>query len=523
MSSGGSGTPKFLSEDDASLVWGILREVPDPLFVKDHDHRFVFFNEAFCRFVRHAPHDLLGKSDYDFFPKEQADVFWAKDEEVFHTRAVVVNEEALTDGDGNSLIIVTKKYCVMSPSGDPLLVGIIHDVTKERAAEAALRAERDKAEQALQAKREFLAKMSHEIRTPMNGIIGMIECLLDLDLQGEHRDYATTVHSSASSLLGVINDILDFSKIEAGRIELDPQDISLSELLFGVQKTLSSLLIAKQIELMIDIDRTIPEFIKIDENRLRQVLLNLVGNSVKFSSFGGCILLTVRADPDREGVVHFGVLDNGIGIQHEAQAAIFEPFAQADTSMNRKYGGTGLGLTIAAELVELLGGCISVSSKEAVGTIFQFSVRFAQAGPVATPVNERRRFAHLGKSGDTNGPKILVAEDNSVNQKLIRLILEREGFEIVIAANGREVIERHYAEEFALILMDIQMPIMGGEEATRIIRGGEVRNSIPILALTAHALVGEREKFLALGMNSYITKPIDRKVLFRELDRFLPR
>ncbi len=402
---------------------------------------------------------------------------------------------------------------------EPLrMIGVHIDIEALKDKEAELKIAREEALKASQAKSDFLANMSHEIRTPMNGVIGMSELLLETALTEDQQELASTVHKSAEILLTIINDILDFSKIEAGKIELSPFAFQLREFFEELEQLHRLRLEQKHITLVWEIDEAIPERVICDPDRLRQVLINLIGNALKFTPDGGAIVVSVEklSQKGDEQRLKFSIVDTGIGIPEEKQQGIFDAFEQADSSTTREYGGTGLGLAISARLVKLMGGDIELESREGRGSVFSFDIKVQEAPELKiseTKVSKERPNSELLKS-----LKVLLAEDNLVNQKLAARILEKEGCEVVLANNGVEALERFREESFDIILMDIQMPIMGGEEAVRLIREEEKnKHKVPIVALTAHAMREDREKYLGLGLDGYVSKPINRQALFEEI------
>ena len=416
-----------------------------------------------------------------------------------------------------------------------ILANTLADALESNRIEKEMLEARTRAEDATRAKSEFLANMSHDIRTPMNGVLGMTALLLDTPLSEEQRRFAETVRSSAESLLGILDDILDFSKIEAGKLDLESLDFNISSLLDDLLAGLAVHSAQKGLTLRSEVESGVPATLRGDPGRLRQILVNLVGNAIKFTHEGGVdVRVSVDEERGKSVLLRFSVKDTGIGIPQEKLGGLFDKFSQADASTARKYGGAGLGLAISKQLAELMGGSVGATSTEGKGSEFWFTALFGRvmAGVgenVPTPSSESAGFKHAKNVRmsrprfERRGIRILLAEDNLTNQQVAVGILKKFGLWADVVSNGEEALAALKNVRYDLVLMDCQMPRMDGYEASRGIRAmeGDERR-VPIVAMTAHAMVGDREKCLDAGMDDYIAKPVSPEVMMGVLEKWLP-
>ncbi len=507
----------------------IINTIGDPIFVKDRQHRLVLVNDAACNLFNRSRGDLLGKTAYDLFKaKDMADIFWHNDEEVFQTGKEKVNEETNVYTPETMRTVLVNRSPYADNFGNQYLVSITRDITEYKKAQEA-------AEAAAKAKSEFLANMSHEIRTPMNAVIGTACLLQDTDLTGEQRELIETISSSGNALLSIINDILDLSKIESNKLEIEGQPFNLLSCIEEALGLIGRSASEKGLKVSYLLQEDTPERIIGDSTRLQQILVNLLNNAVKFTDTGEIQLSINSRRVDDTYEIHFAVKDTGIGIPEERITSIFRSFTQVDASTTRRYGGTGLGLAISKKLVELMGGSIWAESKLGEGSIFHFTITAkpsiatkpsiaAKPSIVVEPSNNKLDEINQdsdkpksrsemtdsdgGLGGLNRSLRILLAEDNSVNQKIMLRMLKKIGYHADVAENGLEVLKAMEKKLYDVVLMDVQMPEMDGFEATREIRRRWPKGSPKIIAITAYALAGDKERCLEAGMDGYIAKPV---------------
>jgi hypothetical protein len=399
------------------------------------------------------------------------------------------------------------------------------DLARERAARIEeVEKARDEAEAATRAKSLFLANMSHEIRTPLNGVLGMTQALEATPLNPDARAMVSTIKESSATLMIIVNDVLDLSKIESGRMEIFPVDGRVADILESVQRLFRPEADEKGIGMSVSIDPSLPERLSFDPVRVRQCLSNLVSNAVKFTRQGRVSIHASAAPELGRTCVSIRVTDTGPGIDRKTQDRLFHAFTQADESTTRQFGGTGLGLTIARDLARLMGGDILVSSKPGEGAEFTFHFVADAASPVPKSriASRESREAAAERHSRMRGARVLLTDDNTINRQVARLFLQPQGAVITEAVNGKEALDLLSTQPFDLVLLDCNMPVMDGMEAiARIRASGEPWSTLPVIALTANAMSGDRERLLALGMSGYVSKPIDRIELYAEIERVL--
>ncbi|MDP2646348.1 MAG: ATP-binding protein [Desulfobacterales bacterium] len=526
----------------------IIESIEDGYFEVDLDGNFTFFNESMCEIMGRSSEEIGnlnnqllmsdGRSDRALESLKDADDLLLE-----QRRGAKTISSQITRKDGSKRFLETSLSPMRDARGQRTgFRGITRDITESRRA-GELRRAKQEAEEANLAKSAFLANMSHEIRTPMNGIIGMCELAMGTELTAKQKEYLSIIDNSAQSLLQLINDILDFSKIEAGKIDFEHIPFSLKETIEGVTGMLHAQISENNLKMGVHVAPDVPLLLVSDPLRLRQVLVNLMSNAIKFTHEGDINLSVQHLSTTGDRVkLQFCFQDTGIGIPAEIKDQLFDVFTQADGSITRKYGGTGLGLAICKRIVNLMKGDIWVESLMGVGSSFFFTAEF---GRVADHVDETAFLSPQAETTGTNGAegknamplkraseagyrkefsdfRILLAEDNFINRKVVGEILGMVGFTVDMVENGVGAVEAVKKRRYDAVLMDVQMPEMDGLAATRVIRGEFNLKELPIIATTAHTMSGDREKCLEAGMNDYVPKPINHAQLYAILRKHIP-
>jgi PAS domain S-box-containing protein len=499
----------------------ILDNTPLIVFIKDLEGKYLLANKSYRDAFQLTKEQIIGKTDFDLVSEENARRYREIDEYVIREQKNTEVEETIQLGGEMTNLLIVKFPLFDKDNNIYGIGGIASDITERYLYGMHLIESKSKAEMAEQLQEEFLANMSHEIRTPMNGIIGMTNILLNTSMTDEQKDFLKVIKKSSDNLLVLINDILDLSKIKAGKLRIEKIDFRLRETLEHSINTFRCLIKEKGLTLRISVDLDVPDSLTGDPHRLNQILNNLISNAIKFTVKGE-INLEIKAiqQENKEVDLLFCVADTGIGIAKEKLKTIFETFSQAETETSRKFGGSGLGLSITKKLIELQKGSIDVSSTPGEGTTFTFHIKYAIANNTVAKQYGNVKQDTLKQDG-LSGKRILIVEDNEANQKVIYHMLHNAGIEPDLADNGKVAIQLlEDCFEYDLIIMDLQMPEMDGFETTVYIRQ-KLNLNIPIIAMTASALRNEKIKCLEIGMNEYMNKPFVPSDLFRELRRFL--
>ncbi len=494
---------------------GVLENANAAIYIKDTAGRYLLVNREFERIRSVTAEEVLGRSATELGSAETAEQVRESDKAVIEANTAISFEQEVRSPEGDRTYLAVKFPVHNEQGAVTAVAGISTDITEQKLALT-------EAVEAARHKSEFVANMSHELRTPLNGVVGMANLLRETSLDPVQQEYADALMASGESLLLVINDILDFSKIEGGRLELDPADFELRVALEETCLVLAEQAHAKGLQMSHWVDPEVPVTVNGDRRRLNQILSNLLSNAVKFTAAGEVVLSVFH---DLGDAVRFEVSDTGVGIETEQAARLFDSFVQADQSTTRRYGGTGLGLAISRDLAHRMGGEIGAEPRQEGGSLFWFTANLpavapsgeALAGGAPAPPGSRPQV----KTPD-RVPLVLIAEDNEVNHAVARALLIKQGLQSAVAHNGREAVEMASAGGYAAILMDCQMPELDGYEATRRIRAAEGARHIPIIALTAHSMPGDRDRCLAAGMDDYLSKPVRAEQLEGAMKRWLP-
>jgi two-component system, sensor histidine kinase and response regulator len=500
-------------------IAALIDSIPDPMFYKDTQGVYVGCNHAFAEMMGKARGQIIGHTINDFRNEKAAAVVTARDREVLSTHRKNSFEAWIDYADGRRLLFDIVRTPLWDPHGRLIgILGLARDITQRKRAEEALQLAKEAAEASTRAKAEFLANMSHEIRTPMNAVIGLARLALKTDLDDRQRDYIRKLQSSGQHLLGIINDILDFSKVEAGKLDLESADFAIQEVLDTTATLVGGKCQDKGLELVFEVGPDVPPHIVGDPLRLGQILSNYANNAIKFTAAGSVMIsVDVAQRTGADALLRFRVRDTGIGLSKEQIGTLFQSFAQADATTTRKFGGTGLGLAISKRLAGLMGGEVGVESIPGQGSTFWFTAKVGIGTGTGTAAQDPAADAETARFP---GARVLLVEDNDINQMVACEVLQDMGIIVDIAEDGTQAVEKVRQQRYDLVFMDMQMPVMDGVTATRRIRAsGEI--SIPIVAMTANALVEDHRRCAEAGMDDVVTKPIELDQLVTVLRRHL--
>ncbi|MEN8154971.1 MAG: ATP-binding protein [Acidobacteriota bacterium] len=499
----------------------LFESAMDSIYILDGDGSIIDVNQMALVHFGYSWDEIVGKKFRDLFHEESLNLFTRH----FKVLSKELNTRFEFKGcrkDGKMIYIDCSAVLLRDRGGEKNSYFVfLKDITKRKESEILLKKAKEEAEKANTSKSEFLANVSHEIRTPMNAILGFSEMLENTKLNKDQKEYIEVIKESGESLLYIIDEILDFSKIEAGKFQFDKSNFDLWKIISEVMKVIKVRISDDKIRLIKSIEGSVPRYLFGDIVRIKQILLNLLSNAVKFTKEGE-IRLSVRLWKELGNwvSVRFEISDTGIGISPDDKDKLFKSFSQIDTSASRRYEGAGLGLSITSKFIEMMGGEIKVKSKIGEGSVFYFTINFEKGESEDEKTGIGKDIIKKMKKDELSKYSILIAEDNKVNSMLLEYILKREGFEITIVANGKQAVDQVKKKKFDIILMDIQMPELDGVEATKII-SGFLTEKPPIIALTANAMKGDRDKYIAAGMDDYLSKPFKREILVNTIIKWI--